>query len=151
MRRNRAIVWLAPVLLSSLAIAACQETGNTQGSGTGKGNGKGQHNGEGRGRNRDMPANETSAALSAADTQKASALYAATCAACHGPQRQGGIGPSLVDVGARYSQAKIEQIAQFGKGRKKPVPMPAGLATAEEAQLLARWLAGDSAVIGKSQ
>src|SRR3972149_464611 len=79
--------------------------------------------------------------LSSAETQQARALYAKTCAACHGQQMEGVIGPSLVGVGSRYPLAKIEQIAQSGKGKKKPVSMPAGLASADEARLLARWLA----------
>lgn len=78
--------------------------------------------------------------LSATEEQKAVALYAKTCAACHGQHLEGVIGPSLVGVGSRHSLAKIERIALRGKGRKKPVPMPAGLATPDEARLLARWL-----------
>ena len=78
--------------------------------------------------------------LSATEEQKAVAIYAKTCAACHGQHMEGVIGPSLVGVGSRHSLAKIEQIALRGKGRKKPVPMPAGLSTPDEARLLARWL-----------
>ena len=81
------------------------------------------------------------APLSSAETQQAHALYAKTCAACHGQQLEGVVGPSLVGVGSRYPLAKIEQIAQRGKGKNKPVSMPAGLASADEARLLARWLA----------
>src|SRR3990167_3471446 len=81
------------------------------------------------------------APLSSAETQQAHALYAKTCAACHGQQLEGVVGPSLVGVGSRYSLAKIERIAQRGKGKNKPVSMPAGLATPDQARLLARWLA----------
>lgn len=79
--------------------------------------------------------------LSVAEEQRAVALYSRTCAACHGQRLEGVVGPSLVDVGSRYSLAKIERIAQRGKGKNKPVSMPAGLATPDEARLLARWLA----------
>lgn len=82
----------------------------------------------------------TSISLSSAEAQRASTLFAQTCAACHGARLEGGVGPSLVGVGSRYALAKIERIAQHGKGKKKSVPMPAGLATPEEASLLARWL-----------
>ena len=80
--------------------------------------------------------------LSASEAGQAATLYAGKCAACHGPRLEGGVGPSLARLGSRYSVAKIARIAQNGKGRKKPVPMPAGLATSDEARLLARWLAG---------
>lgn len=77
---------------------------------------------------------------SATEVQQAQVLYANTCALCHGQQREGAIGPSLVAVGERYSLAKIERIAQEGKGKKQAIPMPAGLVSAEQARLLARWL-----------
>jgi len=66
---------------------------------------------------------------------------ALTCAACHGQRLEGGVGPSLVGIGSRIPPTKIERIAQRGKGKNKPVSMPPGLATPEEARLLARWLA----------
>jgi len=79
--------------------------------------------------------------LSASEEQQARTLYSKTCVACHGQRLEGVVGPSLVGVGSRYPLTKIEQIAQGGKGKNKPVSMPAGLATPEEARLLARWLA----------
>lgn len=78
--------------------------------------------------------------LSPAEARQAQALYAKTCAGCHGQQRQGVVGPSLVGVGERYSVAKIERIAQRGKGKNKAVSMPSGLVSADQARLLARWL-----------
>ena len=78
--------------------------------------------------------------LSAAEAQQARALYARKCASCHGSRLEGGVGPSLAGVGSRYSAAKIARIAQNGKGKKNVISMPAGLATANEAHLLARWL-----------
>lgn len=95
--------------------------------------------------------------LSAADEQKAIALYSKTCAACHGQRLEGGVGPPLAGVGWRYSPRKIEKIAQRGKGRKKAVSMPAGLVSPDEARLLARWLATgpkppvDAPASGKAQ
>lgn len=93
----------------------------------------------GKGKRRDERT-EISEPLSAAEGQKAVALYSKTCAACHGHRLEGGVGPSLIDVRERYSIAKIEKIALRGKGKNKPVPMPAGLTTLEEARLLAHWL-----------
>lgn len=129
MQKTRS-VWIIPLLVSGLAVSACQKE-----SGSGNGNGNGRH--------RKAAKSISSTPLSEADAQRANTLFAATCAACHGAQRQGGIGPSLIDVGSRYSAAKIAQIAQFGKGRKKDVSMPAGLVSADDASLLARWLAAE--------
>src|SRR3990172_1634112 len=99
-------------------------------------NGNGQH----RHKRTNAAQVNSVAPLSAADEQKAVALYSRTCAACHGQRLEGVVGPSLVGVGSRYSLAKIERIAQRGKGKNKPVSMPAGLATPDQARLLARWL-----------
>jgi mono/diheme cytochrome c family protein len=133
-QKTRLARWLVPLLVGGLTLAGCQQD---PGSGSGSGSGKGE------GRNRSAADSEPSADLSVANAQRANAVYAETCATCHGGQRQGGVGPSLIGVGSRYSQAKIEQIAQFGKGRKKEVSMPAGLVSAADAQLLALWLQTD--------
>lgn len=140
MQKTRLARWFVPLLVGGLTLAGCQQA---PGSGNGSGSGSGNGSGKGEGRNRSAADSEPSADLSVANAQRANAVYAETCAACHGGQRQGGIGPSLIGVGSRYSQAKIEKIAQFGKGRKKEVPMPAGLVSAADAQLLALWLQTD--------
>ena len=87
-----------------------------------------------------------STALSAVESKRAQALYASKCAACHGMDLQGGVGPSLEGVGKRRSLSKIAKIARQGKGRNKAVQMPAGLVNGEEARLLARWLITDRTV-----
>lgn len=95
----------------------------------------------GKGRSRSA-SEESIPPLSAAERDQAAALYAEKCAACHGEQMKGGAsGPSLVGVASRDSLHKIERIAWRGKGKKKPQPMPSGLASPAEASLLARWLA----------
>jgi cytochrome c551 len=79
--------------------------------------------------------------MSSAESQRAYALYTKICAGCHGEQLQGVVGPALMEIRLRYSLAEIEQIAQQGKGRNRPISMPAGLTSPDEARLLARWLA----------
>lgn len=101
--------------------------------------------GEGHGKRHRQDAAITASPLSDTEAKQASALFAKTCAGCHGEKLEGGVGPSLLGVGSRYSLDKIERIAQYGKGRQKPVSMPSGLATADEATLLARWLATNPA------
>ena len=112
---------------------------------------KGRHGGgHGNGHRQDRATAAAPAALSGGEVEQANALFAKTCAGCHGEKLEGGVGPSLVGVGSRYSLGKIERIAQYGKGQKKPVPMPSGLASGEEAKLLARWLATNPTPTGGS-
>ncbi|MBP29040.1 MAG: hypothetical protein CMH16_06940 [Methylobacterium sp.] len=102
---------------------------------------KGQHShGDRHGNHHWQDAAIMAGPLSDTEATQASTLFANTCAGCHGEKLEGGVGPSLVCVSSQYSTGKIAQIAQYGKGRKKPNPMPSGLATTEEAMLLARWL-----------
>ena len=45
------------------------------------------------------------------------AVYAASCASCHGAERQGrDRAPPLVNVGARLSASQIEQVLNYGRG-----------------------------------
>lgn len=78
--------------------------------------------------------------LSLSEEKLAIAVYIRTCAACHGEQLEGGVGPSLANVGSRRRMTKIERIIHRGKGKNKSIPMPAGLTSPDEARLLARWL-----------
>ena len=65
-------------------------------------------------------------------------IYASkTCIGCHGNDLAGGAGaPGLVDVGERLDQEEIKDIIINGKGL-----MPGGQANAQEAEVLAEWLA----------
>lgn len=64
-------------------------------------------------------------------------LYAAKgCTGCHGGNLEGGVGPALTAVGSKLSAEEIANIIVNGQNA-----MPAGLANAEEAEVLATWLA----------
>jgi mono/diheme cytochrome c family protein len=80
------------------------------------------------------------AQLTTKQTQEAQALFTKTCAACHGQHLEGAIGPSLIQIDQRHSVEKIERIIRSGKGKQKDVAMPGGLASDDEAALLAQWL-----------
>lgn len=63
-------------------------------------------------------------------------IYQNSCAGCHGDDLAGsGSNPDLTQVGNRLSEDDIIDIIIEGKGA-----MPAGLATPEEADVLAEWL-----------
>ncbi|WP_404329905.1 cytochrome c551 [Mesobacillus maritimus] len=63
-------------------------------------------------------------------------LYAQSCAGCHGGDLQGGAGPELAAIGAKYSQEEIENIIANGQGT-----MPPKLLEGEKASAVAEWLA----------
>ncbi|MCY8939424.1 c-type cytochrome [Peribacillus frigoritolerans] len=58
-----------------------------------------------------------------------------SCISCHGENLQGGAGPALNKIGAKYSQNDIEDIINNGKNG-----MPAGVISNEEAAIVAEWL-----------
>jgi cytochrome c551 len=63
-------------------------------------------------------------------------LYNQHCANCHGGKLQGSFGPSLQEIGAKYSEEEILTVIQQGRGA-----MPAQTyVTKEEQQKLAKWL-----------
>ena len=67
------------------------------------------------------------------------AIYTSTCAACHGADLEGVIGPELRGIGNAASAAKLQQIITAGI----PPLMPAmgGLTSAGDVQKVAQWLA----------
>ncbi|HLR66476.1 cytochrome c550 [Virgibacillus alimentarius] len=64
------------------------------------------------------------------------AIFESNCASCHGADLSGGAGPDLTKVGGNLSEEEIHDIIINGKGS-----MPPGMATEEEAGVLAGWLA----------
>ncbi|GIP65214.1 cytochrome c-551 [Virgibacillus pantothenticus] len=70
------------------------------------------------------------------DTAGAEKIYESNCASCHGADLSGGNGPDLTKVGSDYSAEEIADIINNGKGS-----MPAGMATGDDVQVLADWLA----------
>ncbi|MCT8140180.1 c-type cytochrome [Anaerobacillus sp. CMMVII] len=68
-------------------------------------------------------------------TAQAMESYGKSCLACHGADLTGASGPSLDTVGSRLTKEEIEHIIIHGKGS-----MPGGLASQEEATLIADWL-----------
>lgn len=62
-------------------------------------------------------------------------IYANSCVSCHGDDLTGVSGPDLTAVGGSMSEDEIEDVINNGIGS-----MPPGLATPEEATILAEWL-----------
>ncbi|MGM0901167.1 MAG: c-type cytochrome [Bacillota bacterium] len=60
----------------------------------------------------------------------------ANCISCHGENLLGGAGPALDKIGSNYAQDEIEDIINNGRGG-----MPGGIISADEAKIVAEWLA----------
>lgn len=84
---------------------------------------------------------EPARTLTQSDRNRAEHIAATICAGCHGPGLAGAAAPSLAGVGARRTEETIRRILVRGKGRRKPNPMPGGLVSAQDAAIVARWLA----------
>ncbi|APH03601.1 cytochrome c551 [Bacillus weihaiensis] len=84
------------------------------------------------------PKEEATETTEGAETANANPeeIYQQTCIGCHGGNLQGGAGPNLTEVGAKYDQDAIESIIINGQGS-----MPKGLLNEAEAEVVAAWLA----------
>jgi cytochrome c551 len=71
-----------------------------------------------------------------ASAESGEKLFLQSCAACHGQDLKGGAGPSLEQVGGKYSKEDIENIIVNGQGA-----MPKGVLKGEDASKVAEWLA----------
>lgn len=83
----------------------------------------------------DNATEETQDAQEGETTGDPEAIFKSNCSSCHGGDLSGGMGPDLRKVGAELSEEEIHDIAVNGKG-----DMPPGMATKEEADILAKWL-----------
>lgn len=73
---------------------------------------------------------------SGSDTIDPQKIYKQSCSACHGQNLEGVVGPSLSEVGSKYSKDEIAAIIRDGKGS-----MPPRLLVGEtEISILAEWL-----------
>ncbi|CDQ39013.1 MULTISPECIES: cytochrome c551 [Virgibacillus] len=86
--------------------------------------------------NGDTGTEEPSGEGGSVDTAAAEEVFESNCASCHGADLSGGQGPDLTQVGSRLSSDEIADIIKNGKGS-----MPGGMATGEDVQILADWLA----------
>src|SRR5699024_5775243 len=69
------------------------------------------------------------------DANDPEAIYASSCAGCHGDDLSGTSGPDLTAVGSYLSKEEIETVINEGQGS-----MPPALVSPEEAEVLADWL-----------
>ncbi|MDG3045212.1 cytochrome c [Bacillus sp. B6(2022)] len=73
---------------------------------------------------------------SASSVSSGEEIYQQNCIGCHGKDLSGGGGPSLKEVGKKYNESQIADIAQNGKGS-----MPSGMVDEKQAKEVAKWLA----------
>jgi cytochrome c551 len=67
------------------------------------------------------------------DTKRGAAVFATSCAGCHGADASGGVGPSLADG---VPAATVLAVVETGKG-----VMPAGLVEGQDAADVAAYVA----------
>ena len=72
-----------------------------------------------------------------ASTVDAQAIYKQNCISCHGNNLEGGVGPSLQKVGAKYSKDQMVTILNNGQGA---MPSFKGKLSDNEIGALATWL-----------
>ncbi|YCI76881.1 cytochrome c [Bacillus sp. R1-10] len=106
--------WLALVLGTSLALAACG--GNDDAADK-------------------EPASENSETTTAG-AGDAAKIYENKCSSCHAVNLEGGVGPNLTKVGSKLSKEDIEKVIANGQGG-----MPKGIIKGQEASMVAKWLA----------
>ncbi len=102
---------LALLIGTSLVLAACGGGGDTT-----------------------QPADEATGGDTA--TVNAEKIYKQNCAACHGADLSGGVGPALTGIGSTHSQEEIEAIIEKGQGI-----MQGKIIVGEEATAVSAWLA----------
>jgi cytochrome c551 len=62
-------------------------------------------------------------------------IYKDNCAACHGDQLQGAVGPSIVNMKSKYSEDEVLKIINEGTTK-----MPGNLLTDEDSKIVTKWL-----------
>jgi mono/diheme cytochrome c family protein len=96
-RPRRLIVLLAPVVL---ALTACGDDGDDGGGGACAGR-----------------CADIAGAVESGETEgDGEQLFSVSCASCHGPQGQGGIGPQLAGVAERLTTSEHVSVVLDGRG-----------------------------------
>lgn len=64
-------------------------------------------------------------------------IYNKSCVACHGDKLQGAVGPTLLNLKIKYSEADVLKIVTNGTRQ-----MPANLLSEKDAKVVTKWLMG---------
>jgi mono/diheme cytochrome c family protein len=62
-------------------------------------------------------------------------IYAQKCAACHGGNLKGAVGPSILNMGSKYSEKELLKIITDGTDK-----MPGHILTDEKSSIITKWL-----------
>lgn len=81
----------------------------------------------------ETPTEGTEGETAGGDAEK---IVQGNCIGCHGQNLEGGAGPKLTEVGAKYDKDEIKNIIINGQGS-----MPKGILDEADAEVVASWLA----------
>jgi cytochrome c oxidase cbb3-type subunit 3 len=76
----------------------------------------------------------------AADAAKGKQLYAANCAACHGENAKGSVGPDLTASAYKYGKSKADISRSISEGRPGGMPAFGSQYNQEQIEALAEYL-----------
>jgi cytochrome c551 len=62
-------------------------------------------------------------------------IYKESCAACHGGELQGAVGPAVTNMKSKYSEADVLKIVNEGTNK-----MPGNLLNLEQSEIVTKWL-----------
>lgn len=62
-------------------------------------------------------------------------IYKESCAACHGEELQGAVGPNVANMKSKYSEEEVLKIINEGTNK-----MPGNLLDKEKSEIVTKWL-----------
>lgn len=62
-------------------------------------------------------------------------IYKESCAACHGEELQGAVGPTVANMKSKYSEEEVLKIINEGTNK-----MPGNLLDKEKSEIVTKWL-----------
>jgi cytochrome c551 len=62
-------------------------------------------------------------------------IYKESCAACHGGELQGAVGPAVTNMKSKYTEAELLKIVNEGTNK-----MPGNLLNMEQSEIVTKWL-----------
>lgn len=92
----------------------------------------------------------SSGVYTAEQAERGAALFARSCAGCHGAELGGGMGPTLAPLGAWWQGSSLASLGDFVR-RNMPMTAPGSLPMAEYGDIVAFILASNGYPAGEAE